>query len=49
MKELIAGLLFGILCVGMILQCAEAENGLVNKHCSGLSGYEYGVCQASIY
>jgi len=33
----------------MVLDCAKQEEDLVKKHCSGLTGYEYGQCQASIY
>lgn len=33
----------------MVLDCAEKEDELVKKHCSGLTGYEYGQCQAIIY
>lgn len=49
MKDILAGLILGLVFGGMILACAQAEDELVQKHCSGLSGYEYGACQASIY
>ncbi len=49
MKELFASLLLGILFSMAIISCAEHEDRLVDKHCSGLTGYEYGACQASIY
>ncbi len=49
LKEIIAGLLFGLLFSFMILGCAEKEQKLIDNHCSGLTGYQYGQCQASIY
>ena len=49
MKELFASMIIGLLFGLMITTCAEHEDRLVEKHCSGLTGYEYGACQASIY
>ena len=49
MKELLASLFIGILFSMMVIACAEREDQLVNKHCGHLTGYEHGVCQASIY
>ena len=49
MKETILGLLLGLIFGWMILSCMAAEDALVDKYCSGLSGYEYGKCQAEIY
>lgn len=49
MRELLAGSLVGILMAFIILSCAAKEDELVNKYCSGLSGYEYGQCQMTIY
>lgn len=49
MKELFASMLIAIVFTLMVISCAEHEDQLVKEHCSGLSGYEYGICQASIY
>lgn len=49
LKEIIAGLVVGILFSGMILGCAEREQKLIKEHCSNLTGYEYGQCQTNIY
>ena len=49
MRDLILGAIFAIAFSLMIVTCAEHEDRLVDKHCSGLTGYEYGACQASIY
>lgn len=53
MKETIITILFSVLFgLGFgyaILACAEHEDQLVEKHCGHLTGYEYGVCQETIY
>lgn len=49
MKEILASMLFAIVFTLMVISCAAREDQLVKEHCSGLSGYEYGACQASIY
>lgn len=49
MKEIITSIIFGLIFGWMILSCMAAEDALVDKYCSGLSGYEYGQCQAQIY
>lgn len=49
MKETLVSILLGLLFGWMIVSCAAAEDRLVEEHCSGLSGYAYGECQASIY
>ena len=49
MKDILAGLILGLVFGSMILTCAARKEELVQKHCSGLTGYEYVVCQASIY
>ena len=49
MKELFASMLFAIVFTFMVISCAAHEDRLVEEYCSGLSGYEYGACQASIY
>ena len=49
MRDLILGAIFAIALSMMIVSCAEHEDRLVEKHCSGLTGYEYGACQSSIY
>ena len=48
-KEFIGTLLLVAIFCFLIFGCAQKEDELVSKHCSGLSGYEYGQCQASIY
>lgn len=48
-KELLAVLLITAFFVYGIMYSAQKEDELVRTHCSGLSGYEYGQCQASIY
>ena len=49
MKELFASMLIAIVFTLMVISCAECEDQLIKEHCSGLTGYEYGTCQASIY
>lgn len=49
MKELFASMLIAIVFTLMAISCAEREDQLVKEHCSGLTGYEYGTCQVSIY
>lgn len=48
-KELLFTILIVSFCAFAILDSAQKEEDLVKKHCSGLTGYEYGQCQASIY
>ena len=49
MRDMILGAIFVIALALMVATCAEHEDQLVKTHCSGLTGYEYGACQASIY
>ncbi len=49
LKEFIAGALLTLVMVSAIFFSMVQEDNLVEKHCAGLSGYEYGQCQASIY
>ena len=49
MKELFASMLIVIVFALTVVTCAEHEDQLVKEHCSGLTGYEYGQCQASLY
>lgn len=48
-SKTILSVLIGLLFAYAIISCINAEDALVDKYCSGLSGYEYGQCQASIY
>lgn len=48
-SKTILSALLGILFAYTIISCMNTEDELVNKYCSGLSGYEYGQCQAQIY
>ena len=49
MRDMILGAIFVIALALAVISCAECEEQLVKEHCSGLTGYEYGACQASIY
>lgn len=49
MRNMILGAIFAIALALTVVTCAEREDQLVKEHCSGLTGYEYGTCQASIY
>lgn len=48
MKEFLVSLVLGLLFSLAISSGIAAEDNLIEQQCSGLSGYEYGVCQASI-
>ena len=48
-KEFVALLLLTSFFVFGMIYSAQKEEELVKQHCSGLTGYEYGQCQASIY
>jgi len=47
-KEVIISLVIGALFGLMIVLCAQKEDRLIQTHCSHLTGYEYGQCQASL-
>ena len=47
--EFLFGMLFGLIIVLFLAYGFEQEDKLVEKHCQGLSGYEYGQCVANIY
>lgn len=49
MRDMILGAIFAIALALMVISCTESEDQLVKEHCAGLTGYEYGTCQASIY
>ena len=49
MRDMILGAIFAIALALIVVTCAEHEDQLVKEHCSGLTGYEYSACQASIY
>lgn len=49
MRDMILGAIFAIAIAFAVVTCAAHEDQLVKEHCSGLTGYEYGTCQASIY
>lgn len=49
MRDIIIGILLGIIFSYLIITSIKLEDDLVDKYCSGLSGYEYGQCQAQIY
>lgn len=53
MKKTIITILFSILfglgfCYA-VFTCAEQEDQLVEKYCGHLTGYDYGICQETIY
>lgn len=49
MKEFLIMMAMAIIFGWMFAHSLEKEQELIDKHCKGLSGYEYGECQASIY
>ena len=42
-------MLFGLSFFYAMLACAEQEDQLVEKHCGHLTGYDYGICQETVY
>ena len=49
MKEFLIMMAMAIALGCMFAHGLEKEQELIDKHCAGLSGYEYGKCQAGIY
>ena len=49
MKEILIGIVIGIIFGLLILFTMANEEKLIKDNCSQLQGYSYGQCQASIY